>query len=36
VELASEAQDLDAIARLGVEHTQIQSQLEQRWAEWGD
>ncbi len=34
VELASEAQDLEAIARLGAEHTQIQSQLEQRWAEW--
>ena len=36
VELASEARDLAAIARLGTEHTQIQSQLEQRWAEWSD
>lgn len=36
VVLASEAQDLEAIARLGVEHTQIQSQLVQRWAEWGE
>ncbi len=36
VELASEAQDLAAIARLGAEHTQIQSQLEQRWAEWAE
>ena len=36
VELASEAQDLEAIARLGTEHTQIQSQLEQRWAEWSE
>ena len=35
VELASESQDLAAIARLGAEHTQIQSQLEQRWTEWG-
>ena len=35
VELASEAQDLEAIALLGTEHTQVQSQLEQRWAEWG-
>ena len=33
--MASEAQDLEAIAWLGTEHTQIQSQLEQRWAEWG-
>ena len=31
--LASEAQDLESIARLGAEHTQVQSQLEQRWAE---
>ena len=36
LELASEAQDLEVIARLGLEHTQIQSQLEQRWAEWGE
>ena len=36
LELASEAQDLEAIARLGAEHTQIQSQLEQRWAEWAE
>ena len=36
VELASEAQDLEAIARLGVEHTQIQSQLAKRWVEWGE
>ena len=35
VELASEAQDLEAITLLGTEHTQVQSQLEQRWAEWG-
>ncbi len=35
VELASESQDLATIARLGAEHTQIQSQLEQRWTEWG-
>ena len=36
VELASEAQDLEAIARLGVEHVHIQSQLEQRWADWAE
>ena len=36
LELASEAQDLEVIARLGLEHAQIQSQLEQRWAEWGE
>jgi len=36
LELATEAQDLEAIARLGAEHTQIQSQLEQRWAEWAE
>ena len=35
VELASEAQDLEALAWLWTEHTQIQSQLEQRWAGWG-
>ena len=33
---ASEAGDLEAITRLGEEHTQIQSQLEQRWAEWAE
>ena len=36
VGLASEAQDLEAIAKLGMEHTQIQSQIEQKWAEWGE
>jgi ATP-binding cassette subfamily F protein 3 len=36
LELASAAQDLEAIARLGAEHTKIQSQLEQRWAELGE
>ena len=34
--LASEAQDLEAIARLGEEHPQVQSQLELRWAEWAE
>ena len=34
LELASEAQDLEAIARLGTGHSEIQAQLEQRWAEW--
>ena len=36
VELASGAQDLEAIARLGVEHAHVQSQLEKRWAEWSE
>jgi len=36
LELATEAQDLEAIARLGMEHTEVKSQFEQRWAEWAE
>ena len=36
LDLASEAQDLEAITLLGAQHTQIQYQMEQKWAEWAE
>jgi ATP-binding cassette subfamily F protein 3 len=34
LEVASSKQDLSAIARLGVEHNQVQEELDRKWEEW--
>ncbi len=36
LQAASDSQDLDAIAALGLEYADIKARLEERWAQWAD